>query len=129
MTQPKRKIHRVVNLVVWSIIGFFALGYFLTNWMGSPILSMPLAAMAVIPYGVRICRPLRAGLVGLGLGTVAGLAIANSLAGGVPLAGRDMLALAGTYVGATAVLCTAVAALFGYSGRRRRQAIERQWKA
>ena len=119
---------RLVRIAAWSIVGFMALGYVPTALAHSPLISLPAAALAVIPYGSRLARPLRAALAGLGLGMVAGLAVASGLLQGLPVAQDLALAFALQYAAATAAICAVVGAVSGYLGLRRRRNVQTQWE-
>jgi hypothetical protein len=131
--KKSKKISRWINLVVWSIVGFFLLGYLPTYLLQSskgPICSMVAAAMAVIPYASWIARPVRSALVSLGLGLLTGLAVANVLAR-LNLPGPEAQAMtnfASSFLLATVGLCTAVGAIFGYLGMLRQRRTEREWQ-
>jgi len=66
---------------MWSVAGFFAVGYFpMLLWL-NPVIPMAVAACLVIPYGSR-ARTLREGATrGMVLGLIAGLAMGGALYG------------------------------------------------
>ena len=123
MTDAKSKAKRItrwVNLVMWSIIGFFLIGYLpsLEARAGhlrpemAVMITIALAAMGVIPYASKIGRPLKSGLIAVMLGLVAGA----SMGGGL------------TYLCATGAFCGGVGAVFGHLSQQRRRQAEEEWK-
>ena len=64
---------------VWSAIAFLAIGYVPTLLLGSPAVSMILAAAAVIPYGSKASSAGRGLLRGALLGLAAGLAMTSAV--------------------------------------------------
>ena len=76
-----RERSRRVRRAAWAVALFFAIGYFPTVLLGSPVLSMAVAACVAIPYGSRCERPGQGAVRGGLVGTVAGLAMAGGLFG------------------------------------------------
>jgi hypothetical protein len=130
--KPKAKrIARWINLVTWSAIGFFAIGYLPACIFGPApesakwaiIISMAGTVMAVIPYAVRIGRPVKSALIAALLGAVAGIGIVNAFLT------RGMIPPQGLwYVAATAFFCAGVGALFGYMALQRYRQVEQEWE-
>jgi len=126
-------IHKRIARVVWSIAGFYALGYFPTVWLKDPRPSMIAAAMGVIPFVIGARRIRQGVLRGAGLGLVAGLSLATGILNLARRVGPDvdwprLQQAAWTYTLATALLCAAVGLVFSLLGRRRRTLIDRQWQ-
>jgi hypothetical protein len=121
MTAPQssvKKITRWVNLVLWSGMGFFLVGYLPAAHLGSQLavtITVALSAMGVIPYASKIGDPLKSGLVAGLLGIVAGSSMA-AMGGGV------------TYLCAIGAFCAGVGAVFGHLARQRRRQAEEEWK-
>jgi len=82
-----------------------------------------LAAVAVMAFGGKARSVPAGGLRGAWLGLLAGLGIAAALGSGayVPV-------YAGGFIGATVILCAAVAALFAFLKRRRMRQADEQWR-
>ena len=130
--KPKAKrIARWINLVTWSAIGFFAVGYF-PAYISEPAwairISMTAAAMAVIPYAVRIGRPLKSALIAALLGAVTGVGIINAFLSLGMIPPQGMGNFAAKYVAATAFFCASVGALFGYMALQRHRQVEQEWE-
>jgi len=94
----------------------------------SPVASMAAAACLVIPLGSRAGSLARALLRGAALGALAGAGICGALAFGRNVAPQQLTRLAAVYVGATAGMCAAVAALFFHLAGRRKQLIDDDWR-
>ena len=58
---------------MWVCAGFFALGYFPTVIAKSPVISMVVAAAAMVPVGSRSSGPVRGAIRGAILGAIAGV--------------------------------------------------------
>jgi hypothetical protein len=122
-----KKVTRRINLVMWSAMGFLLLGYLPTAYLHSPKVSMVVAAMAVIPYGMKIARPVWAGVVSGLLGAATGAAAANALSAG--LAPHAVMSAWLQYIAATGGFCAAIGALFGYLAHQRHRQTEEEWKS
>jgi hypothetical protein len=122
-----KKITRWVNLVSWSVIGFGLIGYLPTVYFHNPVPSIVLAAMAVIPYAIKLGRPLRGAVVAGALGALAGISIVNSLPPTIAPP-EVQLHFAMKYIGAVAGFCACVGALFGYMALQRHRQSEEEWK-
>jgi hypothetical protein len=114
-----KKITRKLNLVVWSILGFFLVGYLPAKANLRPqlavTLTVALSALGVIPYASKIARPMKSALIAGLLGLVAGASLAAT-GGGL------------TYLFSTGGFCAGVGALFGHLARQRRRQAEEEWK-
>ncbi len=110
-----KKITRRVNLILWSGIGFFLVGYLASTHLRPQMavtVTVALSAIGVMPYASRIAHPLKSGLVAGLLGAVAGAAMGGGL----------------TYLCAMGAFCAGVGAVFGYLAQQRRRQAEDEWK-
>lgn len=116
--------------VIYSVMGFFSLGYFptvlLREFFG-PQAAMVLAAVAIIPFGMRVGGILKGFACGLGLGVLSGGAISIGLIHRQAIPPERIGQAAVVYALSTALFCGVIAALFAYLGRNRRRRINAEW--
>ena len=128
MARPKKSSAalRRVTRGIWWCVGFGFLGYYPTVKLETPVISLVCAICLVIPLASKCARPLKAALLGGGLGLLSGLSIVSGLTAvhGGPLPPRPVA----THILAAMGSCAAVAALFGHLGRKRLEKTERQWE-
>jgi hypothetical protein len=117
---------RRVRRICWSVAAFFALGYFPTALIHSPVASMSAAACLIIPFGSTARSLWRGALRGVGLGFLAGAGIWSALSrgGGYPYLSRIAL----SYVPLTMCMCGAVAVLCAYLAENRRRHVDDEWE-
>jgi hypothetical protein len=121
-----------LNRAIWAIAAFLVIGYVPTLYVKAPTISIALAACAIIPLGSAARSLPRALARGIGLGAVAGMAIAMALIEVLlteasqkeQTAPRFLMLFTTT----TAAMCGLVSAIFWYVAKRRRQRIEDQWQ-
>ncbi len=127
----KRKVRRTSKAVKvgYCLVGFFALGYFPTLYLGDFRISMVSAVLAVIPFGIKTTS-LRTGAIrGASLGTVAGVAMIVGLVHFQVK--RDSIvpgSLALLCLAATAIMCAVVCTLFAHFSRKRQERLDQQWR-
>lgn len=129
-TTSGRRRHKALT-VLYSFMGFFALGYFPTIFLREhfgPQLSMVVVAAAIIPFGAKAGSV----LIGLGrgaaLGLVGGAAIPIALLQRFAIPPNQIERTTALYTLTTAMLCVAVAGLFAHMAKRRRERIEAEWR-
>lgn len=113
----------------WAVTGFAMIGFLPTALMPkhNPVASFALAACAVIPFGSKSLTWTQAVLRGLGLGAVAGLAIAGAM-GAFQMRPAEMCRLVSLWGGFTALLCAIVATLFFHLAARRKKEAQKKWR-
>lgn len=124
-SRPKRMSKPVK--VIYSVVGFFALGYFPTLILRIPQPAIVAAAAAIIPFGSKARGELRGFGRGLGLGLLSGLAIPIALIHRRALPPEQIDRITAIYALSTTLLCAAVATLFAHLGRRRARRMEQEW--
>ena len=134
MTAPQssiKKATRWMNLIVWSGIGFFLIGYLPAAHLRQNLavtVTVALSAMAVIPYASRLARPLRSALLAGMLGAISGISMVVVLTSGALVSSQALTDFTVRYVCATSGFCAGVGALFGHLARQRRRQAEEEWK-
>lgn len=134
MTDAKstaKKITRWVNLVLWSAIGFFLIGYLPAAHLQPSVaitVTVAVSAMAVIPYASRLARPMRSAIVAGVLGAISGVAMVAVLTAGTMSSSQALTDFAVRHVCAVGGFCAGVGALFGHLARQRRRQAEEEWK-
>ena len=119
----KRTAARRLTVAIYLAGGFYALGFVPGHYLHTPVWSIVAAAMAAIPLGIKLGRPVRACVICGLLGAVAGAGVAVALVGTAPVAPEARSAFCLKYVAAIGGFCAAVGALFGYMAlQRHRQA-------
>lgn len=113
---------------MWSCAAFFSAGYFPSRMSKEPVASMVLAAVLIIPFGMR-SKSIRQGLFrGIALGLIAGIAALSGLAPKTPMTPQALSHLAMVCIGGTVAMSAAVSALFAHLAKQRRRRIEDEWK-
>ena len=121
----RRSLARKLSVGSWVVGLLLAAGYLPMRLTGmDPRISIVLAAVAAIPLGMRARSIARGGL----WGAAAGLTVAVGVVTALTRRGPVPIDLAGKYLGALALFCGAVAALFAYLRRRRLARIEDEWR-
>jgi hypothetical protein len=116
-----------MSRAMWCCAGFFAAGYFPTILLRNPAAAMAAAAAGTIPVG-SLSASVRQGMLrGVGLGAIAGGAIGAALFQ-LKVPAERLGGLTAVYGLATVAMCAAIAALFAYRSRLRRERIEREWQ-
>ena len=131
MGKRKRKVRPTSGAmkVAYCLVGFFALGYFPTLYLGDFRISMVSAVLAVIPFGIKTTALRKGAVRGASLGIVAG---AGMIVGLVHFQVQQNSIVPGNlallYLTATAMMCAAVCTLFAYLSRKRQDRLDRQWQ-
>ena len=128
--RSNRRRRRKSLMVLYSVMGFFALGYFPTVVLREkfgPQLSMIVVACAIIPFGVR-SRSVLVGLArGAGLGLLGGAAIPVALIQRFAIPPDQIERTTALYTFATSMLCAVIGGLFAHMARKRRERIDAEW--
>ncbi len=102
-----------------------ALGHAPTLYLGNPVFGIAAAVAGIIPYGSTATSYEVAVLRGALLGALAGVGLGSALQIRFKEATMGFLVF---YAVLTAAMCTAAAVLFCYMGKRRKAAIENDWR-
>jgi hypothetical protein len=131
-----KRISRSLTRIFTSCAVFFVLGYLPVVLLKDFRFSMIAAAAAIIPLGSTAKSPWRGLARGVGLGVVAGYAMASAMVNIQAKAAQPqsqpfyVLTSRGLtfYISATAFICGVVGLLFAIMAQRRRRLIEQQWQ-
>lgn len=122
-------VSKRVRNVLYAAAAFFAIGYFPTMMMPgrNPVVSMALAAAAIIPFGCLSGSVRQGVLRGAALGAIAGAAISAAMVYRRPLPVEYLVRIPLVYLPATAAMCAVIAGVFAHMSARRRRLIEEEW--
>lgn len=117
-----------IRKVMWVTFGFAMLGYSAVSVLADPRYAAVVAACAIIPIGATAPTVIKGVLRGAGLGLLAGVGIYAGLTYGRKVEPEALRQITLKAILGTMVLCAAVAAVFAFLARARRERIERQWR-
>ena len=117
-----------IRMVAWVTFGFAMLGYSAVMMLGDARYAAVAAACAIIPIGATAPTVVKGVLRGAGLGLLAGVGIYAGLTFGRQVKPETLRQITLKAILGTMVLCAAVAAVFAFLARARREKIERQWR-
>jgi hypothetical protein len=124
--QWRGRTRRTAMLVVYTILGVYALGYWPTRLIaggrGAQV-AMVLIAVTTIPYGASARSVVKGFLMGAAIGLWGGLWTAYALIHNQTWTERAIwIAILGT-----GGLCAAVGTIFAYLARKRAEKLEELW--
>jgi len=126
---PKTRLRRLIR-AAWATAAFFSIGYFptmLLAWaklVGPPVVSMAVATVLTVPFGISAGNLRRGLLRGAWLGLAAGVGVWAGLNYGPQQRGTSGTLV---FLFATAAMCAAVGAWFGWRAHCHTEAVDRAW--